>query len=288
MSTQQTNLNAAGTAALGYVPQRHLQAVADTGPAAAQSTTDGAAEAAEILRAALAEPVWMREIEAARKHFTAATKGHEMTVIVDQAVPDAEGRPGSPHRHLRFATPGTGLWAFDLVTWPGHLAISGDVGSFTFRRLHDMADFFGGAHVNASYWAEKLVAGTAEGSFSSERYVAEIARVLERYRPSHPSCNALDAASYADLQEAVKRDLLDEMPPYVEQAREQLADFVFYYDGASSRRNAFRFHEAWEMDMSGYDHRYLIACHAIQYGINRYRKAFPERVIREVGGSRAA
>jgi hypothetical protein len=33
---------------------------------------------------------------------------------------------------------------FDVVTWPGHLSISGDMGCFVFTRVDDMFTFFRG------------------------------------------------------------------------------------------------------------------------------------------------
>lgn len=308
MSTQNPHLSPTGTTALGPTPSsstvgdRHLQAVskstspavsagtssahASPGAGAGQTGSAASGSVAEVLAAALRGTVVEREVERARGHFEAETGHHEMTVLLDQAAPTAGGQPGTPHRHLHFARHlpdgrASDLWSFDLITWPGHLAISGDLGSFTFRCLHDMADFFAGQNIRPSYWAEKLVAGTPHGSFSSERYLAGIAEAMEAYRPGS-FAGALDETAYAGLQQAVKRDLIDEMPQDVEEARQQLADFVYYYDGPTSRRNAFRFHDVWEIDLAGYDHRYLLACHAIQYGINRYRATYPERVIREV------
>src|SRR5699024_10364573 len=47
------------------------------------------------------------------------------------------------YRHLRMAAPGTSMWHWEVVTWPGHLSITGDVADgFPFRRIPDMLDFF--------------------------------------------------------------------------------------------------------------------------------------------------
>ena len=36
------------------------------------------------------------------------------------------------YRHLRFRQPENGNMWFELVTWPGHLTIAGDMGTWTF------------------------------------------------------------------------------------------------------------------------------------------------------------
>lgn len=78
------------------------------------------------------------------------TAMHKMTVHMDNGV----------YRHLQFSTPGTNCYRYDLVTWPGYLSVTGDMGTWTFSRLHDMFEFFGGElGINTGYWAEKLEAG---------------------------------------------------------------------------------------------------------------------------------
>jgi len=53
---------------------------------------------------------------------------------------------------------------FDLLTWPGYLCYTGDMGTYVFRRLHDMFQFFrrgesiGERCIDIRYWAEKLEA----------------------------------------------------------------------------------------------------------------------------------
>lgn len=79
---------------------------------------------------------------------------HTMRVLLDQGV----------YRHLRFQKHGSSGHWFELVTWPGHLSITGDMGSFTFARLEDMFQFFrtergvGPTEINPGYWAEKIEA----------------------------------------------------------------------------------------------------------------------------------
>lgn len=90
---------------------------------------------------------------------------HQLTVLRDEGL----------YRHLRFAAPGTMNWSFDLVTWPGHLAIAGDVGAgYMFARNPDMLTFFADGrppgHINAPYWAQKLVGHPQVREFSERLF----------------------------------------------------------------------------------------------------------------------
>lgn len=105
------------------------------------------------------------------KIFLRDVRDHRMTIELDQGV----------HRSLLFKRPNSYTYYFRLNTWPGHLSISGDCGSYTFARLHDMVDFFRDAgpdyerddYVNISYWREKLQAvdrHCRESQFDEARY----------------------------------------------------------------------------------------------------------------------
>lgn len=93
------------------------------------------------------------------KTFQEESAEHVLTVLHDDGL----------YRHLRMAAPGTRMWSWDIVTWPDHLATSGDIADgFTFSREPDMIGFFGqpkglrpyysdGApSIDFRYWAEKL------------------------------------------------------------------------------------------------------------------------------------
>lgn len=114
-----------------------------------------------------------RDIEAeVLARFQRDTAAHQLEVIKDDGL----------HRHLRFRKPGTGCYGFDIVTWPFHLAISGDMGAAMFTRLPDMFEFFRDSSkhaepdalcINAGYWAEKCVANDGEKKeFSPEVFEA--------------------------------------------------------------------------------------------------------------------
>ncbi len=92
---------------------------------------------------------------------------HRMEIVRDDGL----------YRHLRFRRwedvldretrqptrrqEATGTYWFDVVTWPGHLAITGDCGSLLFARMEDMFEFFRRQRINPGYWAEKVRASSS-------------------------------------------------------------------------------------------------------------------------------
>lgn len=84
--------------------------------------------------------------------FNGDTENHQLSILHDDGL----------YRHLRFKAPDSGFYWFDLITWPGNLTITGDMGTYTFRRVEDMFTFFTG-YINTSYWAEKLQNGSVGG-----------------------------------------------------------------------------------------------------------------------------
>ena len=68
--------------------------------------------------------------------FLKDVKNHGMEVRRDDGL----------YRHLIFRAPKDSWhqW-FEVVTWPGSLAINGDMGSWCFSRIEDMFEFFRGS-----------------------------------------------------------------------------------------------------------------------------------------------
>jgi hypothetical protein len=66
--------------------------------------------------------------------FLKDVEKHEMKVLLDNGL----------YRHLRFAATGQYSWNqwFEIITWPGKLAYSGDMGTYVFERIEDMFEFF--------------------------------------------------------------------------------------------------------------------------------------------------
>lgn len=89
--------------------------------------------------------------------FMRDTAHHNVIIEHDEGV----------YRHLIFKAPGTNSYRFDIITWPGYLTVTGDMGTWTFAREWDMVTHFfpiGTAEgINPGYWSEKVEAGTHGG-----------------------------------------------------------------------------------------------------------------------------
>lgn len=63
--------------------------------------------------------------------FLIDTAFHRLEIIRDDGL----------YRHLRMQQPGNSCYYYDVITWPGYLTVTGDMGTWTFSRIADMFDF---------------------------------------------------------------------------------------------------------------------------------------------------
>lgn len=192
----------------------------------------------------------------ARAQFKAETKDHVMTVLHDDGV----------YRHLRFAAPGTGIWSWSIVTWPGHLATSGDIADgYMFSRLPDMFQFFRRAsdYINPGYWAEKMPHTITSKTFSSDLFEQTIREEVEDWRKEMTDDERAEFDRRLD-EEVFEYGITDES------AHLALQDFKF-----ESKDESFEweFTDVWEYDFTDYDHHLILAMLAISHGIAEYDKA---------------
>lgn len=194
------------------------------------------------------------------ERFLRDVEEHAIHVIKDDGV----------HRHLSFHR-NSSIYRFDLITWPGHLCISGDCGTYVFRRLNDMFEFFRmdehdfnhskerKLNINPGYWGEKLESiGTNEG--------------YKRYSQELMKAQALEYANdYWEFE-------TDEQKTEVMQ---QLEDDVFYhfedneyhdYHLVDSFESDYghQFTDFWDYNFQEYTFHFLWNLYAIVYGIKMY------------------
>lgn len=184
--------------------------------------------------------------------FLKDVAAHRMAVLHDQAE----------SRHLQFRRPGTYCMGFDIVTWPGYLAYTGDMGCYVFTRLRDMFEFFrtdrayaekhGSGrklHINLAYWAEKCVAQDRDGIrvYSPEAFMAAVRRWTENWDATdrqHIESNLIPRAHDGE-HEAVRAALAFD---------KRLQDF-------------------YEADVREYSYRFRWCCYALAWGIQQYDNA---------------
>lgn len=183
---------------------------------------------------------------------------HQLTIVRDDDV----------HRHIRLARPNSSDYYFDIITWPGNLIISGDMGTFAFNRLTDMFCFFRheGGHINPGYWAEKLTAAGREGyeEFDGDR----TREVIEQYYNEWLEENGLTKEEDMEGNEIwgeIQRQILDHIDSGDEhRALSGLYDFNY---------EDFEFTDVFEYRMKKYTFHYIWNCYAIVWAIQQYDKA---------------
>lgn len=187
-----------------------------------------------------------------QRHFG----GHRMTVLHDDGL----------YRHLRFANPEFGEYWFELATWPGHLAITGDIGANVFARDTDMIAFFAGAaRINPSYWSEKIV----DSSPTKVHTELSVRRLLD---------DVIDAlAAENDTLTAVGEEPRFDLDEW---ARTLDDDVLVFGDDAQGAQEAIRDLEVPsvvadvldEPNTQEYDIQMLLRLHAIRIGVQMYIK----------------
>lgn len=83
------------------------------------------------------------------------------------------------YRHYRCSNGGSSNMYFDIVTWPGSLCFTGDMGDYLFQRTDDMIEFMRRSCMSYGYAAEKCVAyGGRLKEFCEDRFEEILAERL--------------------------------------------------------------------------------------------------------------
>jgi hypothetical protein len=230
----------------------------------------------------------------AREHFEKVTADHVMVIKHDDGV----------YRHITFGKASndgfvSSMYRIDLITFPGHLVIAGDMDSYTFKRTHDMFDFFDGpGGINPMYWGEKIIASR---SGATQHFSPDKAKraIVEQFMEDRHQWDNHTAALFRQLREEVL-DVLTEVPEGTESpdvAKKAMNEFAFYKPPAPGEKAIPRWQRGnypdytladwYDFDMEEYDHHFLWVCHAIRWGISKYREetANSERASEPAGSS---
>lgn len=195
--------------------------------------------------------------------FLKDVANHQMTVLRDDGV----------HRHIRFKRPGTNCMYFDLVTWPGFLCYSGDMGCYVFQRLEDMFEFFRTDRwhqpdrgqklfINLGYWAEKVQA--EERNEGVKKYSADKFREkIEEWTVQ--ACEEIDVSDAERLRQEIEERVLCNADEGEQTAMGSALGFEF--EGNSV------FQDFWDNDLKEYTYRFIWCCYALAWGIQKYDQA---------------
>jgi hypothetical protein len=183
--------------------------------------------------------------ECTKENFLENIKNHKIEIIQDNGV----------YRHLQFSK-GCFDQRFDIVTWPGHLCYTGDMGSYLFSRVEDMFTFFrrDDLSINTGYWAEKcLAAGTHDGisEYNQENAEKIIRDHLNDYEaPDKTRQEAISIISNDSEHECSLRNAISDMEHDTEGI----------------------FNDFWETNLHVRPYRYVWCCYALVWGISVYDK----------------
>ncbi len=218
------------------------------------------------------------------EEFLADVANHRMRILLNNAI--------YRHIHFRSAERGWNQW-FDLITWPGCLTISGDMGTWTFSRVTDMFTFFrssGGLKINESYWAEKLQHGNFSGrqggkvwdqdAFQSRQggkvwdqdafQSSVLARLKARFED--------EPEKLAEITGAVEEEIFrrhDGDGPHM--MRHALYEWSYEFE-ADRWRTGYDHQRTWKFQFDGmdipdgmeYSYHFIWCLYAIVWGIQRY------------------
>jgi hypothetical protein len=188
------------------------------------------------------------------EQFLADVSTHTISIKRDEGV----------YRHITCRKPGTTCYGFDIITWPGYLAYTGDMGSFTFSRVDDMFTFFRTGIskddqmvrecINLHYWSEKLQAVDRTDGFqqySPERFVEIIMDNLNDDEDATP-----------ELREAIKEEVLSAADDGPQAAYNAATDFECY--------GIAHFSDGWVGVCYAYTFGFIWCCYALVWGIRKY------------------
>lgn len=195
-----------------------------------------------------------------------------MVVLLDDGI----------YRHLRFKEPASGAYWFDIVTYPNHIVIGGDMGAFVMTRLHDMFNFIrtddndfnknkNGLSINPRYWGEKIVSG-ADGikEFSINKFKEVVTYCID---------SKLEGEGWSESEiHELKSEVLNEID-YCDDNEVRLFDLIneYEYNGDETEdgesRN-FTFTDFWEYMNSTtvWTFHYIWKCYALAYAVQEYDK----------------
>ncbi len=190
-----------------------------------------------------------------QERFLGDVKDHRCVVL----------REDGPDRHIRCRKPGTISYGFDIITWPGHLCISGDCGTYVFQRIYDMFEFFKCSStkrypINSGYWAEKVLAQDKIGEivrFSEEKFNKAVLSDFQEFA-KHGRHNP---EQIREIWRDIREDILN--PENEHTAYER----VYSY-----QKHGFSFQDFFDHILMEYTFSYLWCLYAIVWTIREYEK----------------
>lgn len=173
---------------------------------------------------------------------------HELTVNLDQGV----------FRDLTVSKPNSSCYHYNITTRAGYLVITGDMGTYVFKRSIDMFGFFrdesSDYEINPYYWAEKLEAG------EFEKYSPDAAReALNCHFENWKECSYASEEKIKEEKESLDWIDTDDYFEFMEAVRNW-----------SPSKNGVQLDDFWESNLNEYTYHYIWCLYAIVHAIKLY------------------
>lgn len=192
------------------------------------------------------------------------TTGHRIEIVRDDG----------DYRHLRFRNPLWGItWGFDLITWPQHLTIAGDLGVRTFVWNNaDALRLFRPGLDEFEYIAGKVAGGRAATmAWSREAFESMLRDAGKEWIESYGASADLDAAIEAVIAERPARydDAVSSVEANLDGAH--FEGTVTDDDlGTATDTHRFSMEGSSIWDCRAYDPQFIIQVTAIIIGVRLY------------------
>lgn len=214
-----------------------------------------------------------------KSRFEKDVTHHKMSIVRDDGV----------YRHLEFRhESGSANMYFGIITWPGYLHYYGDMGSYSFSRMHDMFEFFrrdDDYPIDFRYWAEKLTsvdrsASMSEGNDGVKRWSPEnFGHCLRTSFSDHCEDREIEGAARQDLWDnrngtrgdlnSVKNAVLPHADAGPVLAIAAAVDFSYVNEDGCEVYPFREFYE-WGSSLYEYEFSFIWCCRALQWAVRQY------------------
>ena len=213
----------------------------------------------------------MSEYICTENKFLNDVKYHQIDIIHDD----------KNMRFVRFRKENTRVFWFDLVTWPGHLCISGDCGTYVFSRIPDMFGFFrmdkgdfnfnkdNELNINPDYWGEKLQSISTNSGY--KEFDEKVFRERVKYHfDTYMADDAEDKGVKEELWNAIENEVLSFIYDGEHEAYSRIHNFSY----ESLNGENYRFIDFFDSGSTeSYTYNYIWCLYAVVWGIKKYDEA---------------
>lgn len=162
-------------------------------------------------------------------------------------------RDDGMYRHFRCRNHGSSIDGFDVVTWPGSLCYTGDMGNYLFQRTEDMIAFMRRSCMSFDYAAEKCVAFDRDGvrEFRREVFDEHLADLAEEMK--------------ATVEDDDAADQLAAMEEKIEEIQTAYEEYGAPHDGLRAMYESGLYDGCDTPSCESFTYRFLFCCHAIKW-----------------------